>query len=120
MDKFSDLTETEYLYGVKVEEFKSLRYETALKFRLKHGKDLYLELYYLKKRDYDEEVRFFRVGKAVRHNEKLLNEIYNRSTAVSVTARVRSFCDIVIHTIGKIEESLRTAKTLFTNKRENV
>lgn len=120
MSKFSELTETEYLYGVKVEEFMYLRYDKALAFRLKEGKKLYGELYYLENKDFDDEVREFKVDKAVKHNEKLLSEITNKNFFMFVTASITYFCDIVIHTIGKLEESPRTAKKLFGFKKGNI
>lgn len=114
MNKYSDLTETEYLYGVKVIFFLFLPYKWAIKYKLKKSKALYRELYLLGEKDFEDIVREFKVEKAVKHNEKLLREI---PSTKYVTAITRAFNVIVIHTIGKLEESFITAKKLFKSKR---
>lgn len=118
MGKYQHLTETQYLYGVKVEDFMSLRYVKALEFRLEKGKALYEELYYIEKKDFEDEVRIHRVYKAIKHNEKLLREIPTRLGYV--TAIVRGIDVIVTYTIGKLKESLKTAKNLFNCKKVDI
>lgn len=72
--KYSHLTETEYLYGIKLEEFLELPYKTAVRLKHKSGQALELKLYYKSDKDFEDEVRLFKVRKAVKHNEKLIRE----------------------------------------------
>ncbi len=117
MDKYSQLTETEYLYGVKVIWFLFLPYKWAIKYKLKKSMELMRTLYFIENKDFDDELRLFYVNKAIKHNEKLLREIPSTDSTKYLTAITRAFNDIVVHTIGKLEESFITAKKLFKPKR---
>ena len=67
------MTESQYLYGVQVEEFLSLPYKQAIVFKLEAGRTLHKELYG-KDSTHDEKVRLFKVQKAIKHNERLIKE----------------------------------------------
>lgn len=76
-NKYGHLTETEYLYGIKVGEFINLPYGEAVKLKHKKGRELYEKLYEIKAPDFEDEVRTFKVRKALLHNEKLIREWEN-------------------------------------------
>jgi len=70
------MTESEYLYGVKVEEFKDLPYQKAIKFKLMCANTLYMMLRENEK-THEDRVRVHKVYNAKLHNEKLIREMEN-------------------------------------------
>jgi len=79
------MNETEYLYGCQPEAFADMAYRKAIKYKLKQAKSLKAdlimqeELFYQQGGDYDGALpirdRLRAVEKAVRHNQKLIEEL---------------------------------------------
>jgi len=68
------MTESEYLYGVKATEFMELPYKDAIKFKHKRAKLMVSDL---DNDDYSDEARTrrWKVWKAMKYNEKLIEEM---------------------------------------------
>jgi len=62
---------TKYIYGVSPHQFARLPYEDALKFKIGAGKALMKKISINK----DDEARYVAAEKAVRFNERLLEEL---------------------------------------------
>jgi hypothetical protein len=67
------MTESEYLYGINVNEFLDMPYKQAIEYKLKTGRELHSELYG-KEETHEDRVRIFKVYNAIRHNERLIKE----------------------------------------------
>lgn len=67
------MTETKYLYGINVTEFKTMPYDEAVRYKLKKGKELHRELYG-KEETHEDRLRVFKVQNAIKHNERLIKE----------------------------------------------
>lgn len=65
---------TNYLYDIEPSILKGLEYETALKVKLNAGKDLLSRLVQVHY-DLRDDERVYEVYKAIRHTEKLLEEL---------------------------------------------
>ena len=71
------LTASQYYYDADYTEWENLKYFDAIKKRRDLAKKLYFKLYDKAKNQkisYDDEVRMFKVHKAWKDNEKLLDE----------------------------------------------
>ena len=64
---------TEYLYGIKPQDFEDMKYFDALEFKKQQGQKLYKSLY-ITIRTTREDVRMHYVAKALKHTQKLLDE----------------------------------------------
>jgi len=68
---------TMYLFGCTPAVFQHKLYEEALKAKLEYGTKHYRRLFLKHDKTEDEQIQLHWVAKAVRHTEKLLEELRN-------------------------------------------
>lgn len=65
---------TMYLFGIEPHELEDMSYPLALRYKKDMGKELYYLLADVEP-EFQDEVRMFWILDAIKHTEKLLNEL---------------------------------------------
>ncbi len=65
---------THFLYGITPQAIEDMKYYEALEYKKQQGQKLYKTLYEMRRND-REDVRMHYVAKALKHTQRLLDEM---------------------------------------------
>ena len=70
---YSDLTDTEYLYGYKSEKYNSMLFPDALKSMLIDARNIFENYDQIENKTFEQRMRQWNIENAISHNEYMIH-----------------------------------------------